>query len=102
LDEFEIVFVIHPWVRVTYGGVRRVLRPDVLVPDRALIIEMQGCYWHGCTACYGERARTDRVVEDQMRRLLMEEQGYTVVEIFEHDIKSGAADALLRALPGLV
>lgn len=95
LDEHEVVFVMHPWVRVTYGGVRRVLRPDVFIPELNLVIEVQGCYWHGCELCYDDKARTDRVAEDYLRRMLMEEQGFSVLELWEHDIKSGAADLTL-------
>jgi G:T-mismatch repair DNA endonuclease (very short patch repair protein) len=97
LDEEGIAFVIHPWVRVTYGGIRRVLRPDVLLPAHNLVIEVQGCYWHGCIACYGEKARTDRVIEDEIRRTLMQEQGYSVFELLEHDIKSGSAPSVLMS-----
>lgn len=95
LDDEGVAFVIHPWVRVQHGGVKKVLRPDLLLPSKNLIVEVQGCYWHGCSACYGEKARVDRIVEDQTRCLLFAEQGYRVLLLWEHDIKSGLSVTII-------
>jgi G:T-mismatch repair DNA endonuclease (very short patch repair protein) len=98
LDQEGVAFVIHPWVRVEYGGVKRVLRPDVLLPAFNLVVEVQGCYWHGCFDCYGEKARIDRIIEDELRFALMQEQGYKVFALWECDIKSGAAPRLVQSI----
>lgn len=102
LDELGIVFVIHPWVRVLVDGALRPLRPDVLIPSQNLIIEVNGCYWHGCTNCYGDKARIDRVEEDVMRQMLFEEQGYHVLFLWEHDLKADLGLEIIQASIGSV
>ena len=71
--------------------------PDISNKRRRLAVFVDGCYWHGCPACYqepktnaefwrskiaGNRRRRKAVRED------LERLGFRVVEIWEHDAKN--------------
>lgn len=88
-DASGISYIRHPWIRVVCDGDKRVLRPDFVLPGYNLVVEVQGCYWHGCEECYGEIGRVDRRAEDILRKMLLEEQGYHVLNVWEHEIKAG-------------
>lgn len=67
---------------------------DIFVPRWNLVIEVYGCYWHQCSACgYGDGTiqATDGERAQRIRAL-----GYSVVELWEHDIRRDA-EATLRS-----
>ncbi len=73
---------------------------DIYLPERRTVIEVQGCYWHGCEVCgfrYPVKKRRDA------RKLgYLKYRGYRVVLLWEHDILAGHTEALLhqyRVLP---
>lgn len=90
-----IDYTPHPWIYVNSDGGRHVLRPDFLLPEHDLIVEVNGCYWHGCDPCYGDKGRKDRIHEDELRKILFEEKGYHVIFLWEHDIKAGLTMKML-------
>jgi very-short-patch-repair endonuclease len=62
----------------TFGGYRRKIRTDFLMlTGRSLCIEVQGDHFHQGAA---------DVVADRLRRILLQEQGALVVEVWGHDI----------------
>jgi hypothetical protein len=71
------------------------------------VYEFYGCYWHGCPDCYPNLAtemhphRVQKTYQDLYRETgrrakALEEQGYTVVSIWEHEF-----DRLVRQNPQL-
>ncbi len=57
---------------------------DFYLPVRHLVIEVQGCYWHGCEQCHHshpEKQKADRRREYFIRRL-----GYNLYILWEHDM----------------
>jgi hypothetical protein len=61
-----------------------------------IVYEFYGCYWHGCPECYPNLAtemhphrvqQTYQALYEQTlkRAAALEEQGYTVISIWEHD-----------------
>jgi len=73
-------------------------RADGYIEESKTILEYDGCYYHGCPRCYyfgadGEsyvdpttqHSSRDRYNQTLHRRKLLEEAGYTVLSIWEHD-----------------
>ena len=59
-------------------------QPDIFIPDRKLCIFADGCYWHKCYLCgFGQLRERDVEVLQKLQ-----DQGYMVIRIWEHDIKS--------------
>jgi DNA mismatch endonuclease (patch repair protein) len=72
-------------------------RPDFFFPKHNLLVFVDGCYWHGCPRhvrfpqsnvdywrdkIEGNRLRDNRV------RTKLRRQGYHVMRVWEHDLKS--------------
>lgn len=57
---------------------------DIYVPQRRLVIECDGTYWH--------EQRRER---DQRRDAYMERHGYSVLRLAERDIRAGVYEAAL-------
>jgi DNA mismatch endonuclease (patch repair protein) len=75
-------------------------KPDVVFTKKRVAIFVHGCFWHGCKVCGGRvpkhnndywskklQANIDR---DTKRRAQLEEMNYTVIEIWEHELKNDA------------
>lgn len=63
---------------------------DILFPKEKIIIEVQGCYWHGCNKCNKtlSKHQIKRIESDIIRTKYLESNGYTVYLLWEHDIKN--------------
>lgn len=68
-------------------------RPDFILIDYNIIIEVYGGYWH---------SRPNQANSDLVRNGLLTTMGYRVISILDADIMANVADALNRALPELV
>jgi DNA mismatch endonuclease, patch repair protein len=80
-------------------------KPDFTFRPERVVIFVDGCFWHGCPKCYRaptsnqtywtdkrERNRTrDRRVKTRLR-----EQGWTVVRIWEHALRSDSERVAAR------
>lgn len=59
---------------------------DFYLPEMRTVIDVQGCYWHGCIPCgYGHM--TDRHLYDQRRKGWLQKHGYEVITIWEHELR---------------
>lgn len=70
-------------------------KPDLLFPRKKTVIFVDGCFWHGCPLHYsepknnveywskkiGRNIERDRAVDKELQ-----EQGYTVLRFWEHDV----------------
>jgi len=77
---------------------------DVFIPSRNLVIEVNGCYWHGCEPCgFGasEPARRRRA-NDGRRAQWLARHGYRHLEVWEHSFKGGEAEQIVRQAVGVV
>lgn len=84
-----IRFKIHPVAKVVVAGREKTFRPDVLLRDLKVFIEVNGCYWHGCRQCYGNDALQRDELYDHLRTLALRSTGHEVVEIWEHEDVEG-------------
>jgi DNA mismatch endonuclease (patch repair protein) len=84
-------------------------KPDFLLIDYHLIVNVDGCFWHGCPRCFSgtrrnkkwwdrkieENRRRDRRIDAQLRR-----RGYHVMHVWEHDSLSRVETRLLSMCRG--
>ncbi len=72
-------------------------KPDIAFPGRKLAIFIHGCYWHRCPHCkpsfpkshtaFWEEKFRKNVERDERKRKALEEAGWTVLTIWECQIK---------------
>lgn len=71
--------------------------PDIAFPGRKIAIFVNGCFWHRCPVCnlsvpktnvaYWEAKFARNVERDQRTYQALREEGWTVVVIWEHELK---------------
>ena len=98
--EAEIAFRKHLW-RKGWKGYRINLKnlpgkPDIAYTSKKVAIFVDGCFWHKCPQCYKE-PKSNRnywipkiqrnIDRDQQQNIMLEELGWTVVRIWEHEIE---------------
>lgn len=80
--------------------------PDLVFPSRRVVVFVHGCFWHrheGCSAARMPKSRLEfwapklkgNVVRDGKQRTTLEEQGWTVMVVWECETKDAA---VLRSL----
>ena len=97
LDEMGVRYVYQ--AKLELGGKKRTV--DFLVPDKKLVIEYRSCFWHACPIHYRgvkggilgrgwweRKMRRNRERDKELERLL-EENGYRLLVVWEHDMKKG-------------
>lgn len=96
-------FRLHP--RLAKG-----CTPDFVLPRRRVAVFVDGCWWHSCpehgrkTPFTGPNAAlwTNKMVRNQERdvrsTVLAEQLGWSVVRIWEHEIREDAAAVAQRVL----
>lgn len=57
---------------------------DFFLPEQNLVIEIYGCYWHGCETC--GKAYPKKNAHDRSREAYIKACGYDLLIIWEHDI----------------
>jgi DNA mismatch endonuclease, patch repair protein len=71
-------------------------RPDFVFPKRRIAVFVDGCYWHGCRKCaLGSKTNTEywkpkiagNIKRDRSNTRKLRDEGWTVVRIWEHDLK---------------
>lgn len=70
---------------------------DIYIPDKKLIIECFGDYWHMNPLKYSKndynkstkRSAQEQWNKDRKRKIFMESEGYKVVELWENEINGG-------------
>ena len=87
-------------------------RPDVAFVGRKLAIEIRGCFWHRCPVCslsvpkknldYWEAKFVRNVERDEQNLAALEEAGWKVLVLWEHQLKKKELAATRRLLYGVV
>ncbi|NBD09109.1 DNA mismatch endonuclease Vsr [Corallococcus sp. c25j21] len=87
-------------------------RPDVALPASRVAVFIDGCFWHGCPFHYARpRSREEfwsaklaaNIDRDARQSALLEEAGWRVVRIWEHEVVeelASAVDRVERAVRG--
>ena len=80
-------------------------RPDLVLPASAIVVFVDGCFWHGCPnhsvmpqnnrgiwqAKLAANQARDRRVDDELKQL-----GWKVVRVWEHEIRQNLETAARR------
>lgn len=64
---------------------------DIYIPSKNLVIECDGCYWHGCKRCHNEKYLDHpqirkKISFDFLVNGKLSKHGYKVIRFWEHDI----------------
>ena len=84
-------------------------RPDVVLPKYGVAIMVNGCFWHGHKGCRYATSPKSNVEfwetkiarnrhQDEVTEAHLEALGWTVITIWECELRGGAAQARLEAL----
>ncbi|MEC4272776.1 very short patch repair endonuclease [Adlercreutzia sp. R25] len=83
-------------------------RPDVAFVGRKKAIFVMGCFWHRCPACnlsvpkknveYWEKKFARNIERDERNRAALEEAGWDVLMLWEHQLKKKELPATRRLL----
>ena len=110
----ELRLVALMWRAGIRGWRRRsklVGRPDFVFFRQRLAIFADGCYWHGCRKCsLGAKSNVEywgpkiagNVKRDRRNASTLRAEGWTVLRIWEHDLKLNPMRALARIMRALV
>ena len=77
-------------------------RVDEALPNFKLVLEVDGCYWHGCQEC-GFHGRPENLALDKRKNTYLLRRGWRVIRVPEHRIKddlSRVVAELLEACDG--
>ena len=73
--------------------------PDIVFPRKGVVIFVDGCFWHGCPDCGGPPTQSGKgwfnkiqanVERDRRVTEALQAQGWEVLRIAEHSLKSKA------------
>jgi G:T-mismatch repair DNA endonuclease (very short patch repair protein) len=80
LQEEEIPFTREKTVGVCHA--------DIFLAPKTLI-ELNGCYYHGCTQCFPELSKAQKgfVAKDARRYYFFKKLGFDLHVIWEHEVK---------------
>lgn len=68
-------------------------RADFFLIDYHLLVEFQGCYWHGCLQCGYDSDIHKRFRRKSVRRRpYLEKKGYHIEELWEHELPREIGD----------
>jgi len=74
---------------------------DVFLPPRT-IVELNGCYWHGCMICNKEPTQNQKIaqIKDGRRYAYFRNRGYDLIVIWECEVKKepNRVRAMLKTL----
>lgn len=78
LNSLNIEYIHQKWIK----GVL----VDFYIPSKNLIIEVDGCYWHGCPI-HCPDSYPDNVKRDEQQTIRLQSFGYEVKRFWEHDLQ---------------
>ncbi len=82
--------------------------PDIAYPGRKIALFVNGCFWHRCPVCdlplpksnveYWQAKFERNVQRDARTKAALEEDGWKVVVVWEHQLKKSELDQTRRFL----
>ena len=61
-------------------------RVDEALPSEKIVIEVDGCYWHGCSIC-GFEGHPDTLQLDKRKTTYLLKRGWRILRVPEHRVK---------------
>ncbi|HBJ72957.1 MAG TPA: very short patch repair endonuclease [Actinobacteria bacterium] len=84
-------------------------RADLVFPRQRVAVFIDGCFWHGCpqhgtgsksNSDYWDAKISGNRVRDLDTNTRLEEQGWQVIRVWEHESATAAADLIAEAVRG--
>ncbi|MGD9382298.1 MAG: very short patch repair endonuclease, partial [Candidatus Thorarchaeota archaeon] len=82
-------------------------KPDFFFPEKRVVVFVDGCFWHGCPKC-GHVPKTNSAFwrtkiqrnkeRDNRTSTLLQEQGFTVIRFWEHELTSSLSACVAKVL----
>ena len=85
-------------------------RADLVIRSRKLALFVDGCFWHGCPEHYvrprssnsfWDKKLNENVTRDRRQTLKLENEGWRVVRVWEHEIAEDPEAALSKIVEAL-
>lgn len=84
-------------------------KPDIVLKSRKIALFVHGCFWHGHTGCRyfvipktKTKWWTDKIISnknrDKVNKAKLKAEGWTVVEIFECELRKEKRDKTLNEI----
>ena len=83
-------------------------RPDIAFPRHKLAVFVHGCFWHRCPTCnprppksnarFWRKKFAENVMRDTLARRLLDNLGWSVIELWECEIEESAAGCAERVV----
>ncbi|MFH1473800.1 MAG: NUMOD3 domain-containing DNA-binding protein [Candidatus Aenigmatarchaeota archaeon] len=71
-------------------------QPDIFIKPNICVF-IDGCYWHGCPVHFPEKINTNDIkISEALRK-----QGYTVIRIWEHEIKNNTTKCINKIMESI-
>lgn len=86
------------------------VRPDIVFISVRLAVFVDGCFWHGCqehrslptsNASFWKNKIEGTVERDRQQALWLQEDGWVVIRVWEHDVPDPATRLVANAVAGL-
>lgn len=83
LKQLDIPYFSHYHINIEHA-----YPADFFIPSLKLVIESDGCYWHGCPNCNITPPKNinDIKIIDNQRTIEIKNKGYKIIRLWEHDI----------------
>jgi len=99
LTKLHVEYFTHKYIRIKHG-----YRCDIFIPvqegiPQKIIVECDGCYWHGCPICKLKSARINK--HDKIRTKELINRGFKVIRLWEHEIKEINSKLLENKIYGI-
>ena len=90
LSLLHIEYFTHKYIsEITHSYQCDILIPKQKEINQKIIIECDGCYWHGCKICYNKFHKNlgKQEKNDNIRTKELIDKGFKVLRLWEHEIK---------------
>lgn len=65
-----------------------IARVDFYIPDKLLVIECDGCFYHACHQCGFTKYHQDKIAKDSNKTSALQKLGYSVLRFWGHEINT--------------
>ncbi len=71
-------------------------KPDIVFVKKKIVVFVDGCFWHKCPKCFREpetrkefwmKKISENVKRDKRNQQTLTEQGWSVIRVWEHEIR---------------
>lgn len=94
LSLLHIEYITHKYI----SEITHAYQCDIFIPSKKIIIECDGCYWHGCLICNKNinEIQKEQIKKDKLRTKELQEKGFKVLRLREHEIKKLTLDGFYK------